>query len=1453
MSIDKSEQNRLKDLQSYCILDTPLDSDYDSITQLLAEICELPIATVSLVDKEREWYKSSIGLDERQNNKVISFCAKAIQSKNILIISDTLLDPVFANNPMVIGKPHIRFYAGVPLISPQGYALGVLAVKDFKPRELTPLQKRAITALASQVNLLLEKHKQNNLLNKTIDKLRLKSLELTKNNNFNAALLESLSEGIVACDEQGNLSQFKHVSSDMHGLDEAPVPPEEWANTFNLYMPDGETLMRPEQVPLYKAFKGQSVIDDYMVIAPKNKPKIQVVCSGKPIFNADGKKLGAVVAMRDMTAEKVYSEILAKNEAKFRAVFNQTYLFQALMDTDGTILEVNDTSMDLCSYHRIQAIGKKFWLGPWWVSDADVTHYIKSVIEEAQHGKTVQAYSDYWTGEGKRRQTEFTLSIIKDAEGKAEYFLASGLDVTEKIRLNALVDATFTYAAAGITTNNIDGRFIRANPAYCKMMGYSLEELRHLTVFDVTHVDDRADYQFKVDQLKSGELEQFVFEKRNIRKDGSVIWVRVTKSIGKSNNSAMDNIILIAEDITQGKEADAELKRLNRALTMRNAMSNLINRASNENQLLVEASEIAVNIGGYPTVWVGYAADDAMKSIQRMAVSGPAREYILSDELSWSDEVNKGLGPAGRTIRSGLPVIVDDFTKDPTFAFWLKKAQQYALSGIVSLPLKDESRTFGLLALYKTEVSLVSAEELKLLTALAEDLSFGIMNLRAKEIQKRSQNAINKVAKSVSAVADSVFFAQLNSNMHEAMDADITLIARFLPGEPLNAKTLSVVVRGQPIENFEYLIAQTPCENLIDKEVCIISEGLNIDFPEISLIQSVTAQSYIACRLINSDSKFVGVMSLYFSKPLKESEYLLSTLKIFAARAAAELERQETEGRVRQQASLLDKAQDAILVRSLDHKILYWNKGAERLYGWTAQEAVHQSINLLLYDDPTEFYQVTEFLIKNGDWVGEIEQKRKDGRLMTVEGHWTLVHDTEGKPESILAINTDITLRKVAQKEIQYLAYYDALTDLPNKQFLIEKLKQIVLTYDKNHSLSALLFIDLDNFKTLNDTLGHTVGDLLLKEAALRIKNSIRSNDTVARFGGDEFVILVTQLSADEATALIQVQGVADKISTTLNQQYLLDSHIYYSTSSIGIALIEELLSYEDALKHADLAMYQAKSAGRNAIRFYSEEMKTVINYRVLLEEDIKQALVNQEFLLHYQPQVNHKNEIEGAEALIRWMHPKRGMISPMEFIPVAEETKLILPIGEWVLQTACQQLVEWSKQTSTSSLVIAVNVSIQQFRQQDFVKQVLSIIQETKVNPKRLKLEITESMLVDNVEDIIQKMEQLKEKGIQFALDDFGTGYSSLTYLKKLPLNQLKIDQSFVRDVFIDANDASIAKAIITLAHNLGLGVIAEGVETIEQRQFLLDHQCNLYQGYYFSKPVPIERFNELLVGKII
>lgn len=935
----------------------------------------------------------------------------------------------------------------------------------------------------------------------------------------------------------------------------------------------------------------------------------------------------------------------------------------------------------------------------------------------------------------------------------------------------------------------------------------------------------------------------------NYKKSGEEFWLEMEIAPVADDKGWYTHWISIERDITKRKLAEIELIRLNRALKLRSAMAELIKKATTEAALLNDACQLAIDVGGYYTAWVGYAHDDKRKSIKPAAVKGSGIDYVMHINASWSESDVRGQGSAGRTIRSGLPVICENYTKDPSFTPWLSNAQAYDLCGMVSLPLKDQSRTFGLIALLLGEVRILAAEEIALLEALADDLAFGIMSLRTKVAQQRAHNAILKVAASVSENSDEGFFEHLNRNMAEALNADMTFIARLLPGKPLRAETLTVIAHNQRVDNFTYLISDTPCQKLLHEDECLITKNVSKIFKNSESLVNAKAEAYMGRRLLNSGGEVTGMIGVVYRNPLKETDILQSTLKIFVARAAAEIERYATDTRLRQQASLLEKAQDAIIVRSLDYKVLYWNKSAERLYGWTAEEAKQITIDEILYNNPDDVYRATQFLLTHGEWNGEVEQQRKDGTVLTIEGRWTLLRDEQGEPESILCINTDVSSRKDAQNKIQELAYYDPLTHLPNRRLLLERLNQTLAAINRNHKIGALLFIDMDNFKTLNDTLGHDVGDLLLVEVANRTKNCVRSSDTVSRFGGDEFVLMVTELSDIKSNAIEQTRIVSEKILATLNQPYLLASHTYYSTSSIGITLIEqEANSAEELLKQADLAMYAAKAAGRNTARFYDDSMKMSVIIRAALESDLRKAISDEEFILHYQPQFNHKNELEGVEALIRWNHTERGMVSPAEFIPVAEETKLILPLGAWVLKAACKQLVAWERTAKTSSLVIAVNVSIHQFRERSFVDNVLSIIRETGANPRKLKLELTESLLVDNVDDVIEKMTALKVKGIQFSLDDFGTGYSSLTYLKKLPLDQIKIDQSFVRDILVDANDASITIAIITLAQNLGLKVIAEGVETEEQRQFLLDHHCFSYQGYLFSRPLSIEKFEEFL-----
>jgi diguanylate cyclase (GGDEF)-like protein len=472
----------------------------------------------------------------------------------------------------------------------------------------------------------------------------------------------------------------------------------------------------------------------------------------------------------------------------------------------------------------------------------------------------------------------------------------------------------------------------------------------------------------------------------------------------------------------------------------------------------------------------------------------------------------------------------------------------------------------------------------------------------------------------------------------------------------------------------------------------------------------------------------------------------------------------------------------------------------------------------------------------------ELQRLDAEGRIYWVAVSGTPVFDDKGVFRGYRGIGRDISERKRAEDETQRLAFYDTLTGLPNRRLLMDRLAHAQVTSARSRHHGALLFIDLDNFKDLNDTLGHDVGDQLLEQVALRLVTCLREGDTAARFGGDEFVVMLEDLVDGEAEAGSQAEVVAEKILARLGAPYELVGRQHSSTPSIGITLFcGTAVSVDELLKRADVAMYQAKAAGRNTLRFFDPAMQAAVLARAALDADLRQGLQRDELLLHYQPVVNGGNRIVGYEGLLRWRHPQRGMVTPGDFIGLAEQTGLILPIGQWVLHTACRQLVAWEAQPATRALTLAVNVSARQFRQADFVSQVLAALDETGADPQRLKLEITESVLISDVEDAIRKMSVLRERGVRFALDDFGTGYSSLSYLKRLPLDQVKIDQGFVRDVLTDPNDAAIVRTILALARSMDLQAVAEGVETEGQRQFLLDNGCTVFQGYLFGRPGPL------------
>lgn len=540
----------------------------------------------------------------------------------------------------------------------------------------------------------------------------------------------------------------------------------------------------------------------------------------------------------------------------------------------------------------------------------------------------------------------------------------------------------------------------------------------------------------------------------------------------------------------------------------------------------------------------------------------------------------------------------------------------------------------------------------------------------------------------------------------------------------------------------------------------------------------------------------------------------------------------------------VEAASDAIFWITPDARIVDVNAAACRSLGYSREELLQMRVpDLDPHFNEEIWIQHFDKLRQNGSIRIESEHRTKSGKLIAVEIAANYI--AYGQEERNCAFVRDITARKVAEREINSLAFYDPLTHLPNRRLLVDRLMQALASSIRNQRFGALLFIDLDNFKTLNDTLGHDIGDMLLQQVAQRITASVRERDTVARLGGDEYVVILEELASNETESTAQVETVAEKLVAALNKSYTLGLYQHHCTSSIGITLFSGPQDNLDSLmKQADLAMYQAKAAGRNALRFFNPEMQDVVSTRAALEADLRDAILNNQLFLYYQAQTIGENKLTGVEALLRWTHPQRGAISPVEFIPIAEDSGLILSIGHWVLETACAQLVAWATQPHTEHLTIAVNVSARQFRHPDFVDQVMAILDATGANPHRLKMELTESLLVEDMGDVTAKMTALKEAGVSFSLDDFGTGYSSLSYLKRLPLDQLKIDQGFVNDILSDQNDAAIAKMIIALAESMGLHVIAEGVETEMQRDFLTSHGCLAFQGFLVARPLPLDEF---------
>jgi diguanylate cyclase (GGDEF)-like protein/PAS domain S-box-containing protein len=604
--------------------------------------------------------------------------------------------------------------------------------------------------------------------------------------------------------------------------------------------------------------------------------------------------------------------------------------------------------------------------------------------------------------------------------------------------------------------------------------------------------------------------------------------------------------------------------------------------------------------------------------------------------------------------------------------------------------------------------------------------------------------------------------------------------------------------------------------------------------------------------VMSASGKVLGTLAMYYREPKKPDQDSLLFIKRVADLTAITIERKQAEDELRIAASTF-QSHEAVVITDANSTILRVNQAYVDITGYAAAEVLGKNPSILNSGrhDKAFFTAMYTALAKQGRWTGELWNKRKNGGVFPERLTITAVYDGL-QITHYVGIFSDISEQKANEEEIKKLAFFDPLTSLPNRRLLLDRLKQAVINAKRHKTFGILIFMDLDRFKVINDTQGHQIGDELLIQIARRITGVIRKEDTACRLGGDEFVVLIAEHDKSLQEAVDHAALVAEKIRKVINEPIDLSGNIQQFSTSIGVAVFPDAIEQpEEILEQADTAMYRSKQLGRNQVSFFSAQMQAEYKNRVALERQLHVAMTQQQFVVYYQGQVDVSGRVVSAEALLRWELPEKGLVSPAEFIPIAEESNLIVEMGAWVLKTVCRQIKVW-QQSGIYFEHIAVNISPRQFRQDDFVVQVEKAITAAGIRAKYLMLELTEGIVIDDIADTVAKMQEIQAMGVAISIDDFGTGYSSLAYLKQMPLTQLKIDQSFVRDISTDVSDAVIVETIIALAHKLNLDVIAEGVETEAQVQFLQAKGCEKYQGYHFCRPVSAEQFEQVCqVGK--
>ncbi|RJX31541.1 MAG: EAL domain-containing protein [Oxalobacter sp.] len=949
----------------------------------------------------------------------------------------------------------------------------------------------------------------------------------------------------------------------------------------------------------------------------------------------------------------------------------------------------------------------------------------------------------------------------------------------------------------------VDYRFLDVNSAFELLIGLPREKLVGQRASDVLPAFD-SDWRDRLTELAQTEFsrqDEFFFTFKGC-------WLAVNTYKTGANHFAT-----MFQDISDRKKAEQHATRLTNMYRALSQTNDAIVRMENENQLFPLACRIAVDFGGMSMAWIGIP-DLTHTAIVPAASYGKASAFLDGMVILLTPDEPRGQGPTALTFREGLPIVLSDFCENPMTAPWHDRGKRHGFHSSATFPLMRHGAPYAVFTVYSDQPSAFDDESVALLSEIASNLGFAMDNFDRETARRSGEISLRESEARLRLVADESPFPM----MVYAEDGEIVQVNRawFVMTQytPLDVPTMQIW-------------AEMACPGALR------SSDKNNAAPYAVRERFDGGEQAVRCK-----DGFVRIWH-FVTSPLGK----LPDGRQYAVSMATDItESKKAEEDLRLAATVFEANYSGILITDAEGTILSVNPAFTTITGYPESEAVGQTPRLLKSGrQDADFYKTLwDTLLSTGRWQGEIWNKRKNGDAYLAWLSISAVRDNDGAPINYIAIAEDITENRANKNQIEFLAYYDSVTRLPNRQLSRERLTRAIAHAKRTDTKIALIYLDLDNFRVINDTLGHELGDALLCAFANRLSSSVRETDTVSRQGGDEFLVMLTDLYDLNA-----VSTVAINILEQASKPFTVDAHELGISASVGISVYpNDGNDIDTLLKSADMAMYNAKDSGRNTFRFYGEEMNASIKDHLRIRGDMTRAIERGEFILHYQPQIDLvTGELCGAEALIRWEHPELGMVRPDRFIQVAEQSGLIIPLGAWVIREACRQAMAWQR-AGLPPFVVAVNISALQFRRGDLVQTVSDALSETGLIPELLELELTESLLLQDLDRSLDIVDQFKTLGVKMSIDDFGTGYSSLAYLQRLSLEKLKIDQSFIRDVPHKKSSAAIVMAIISLAQTLDKTVIAEGVETAEQLAFLRTHLCNEAQGYFFSRPLPPDEF---------